>query len=101
MEKNHKEWTEKDFDDLSWHDNPIHALRIRNPYEGYDFELTLEIDHILEWISTPEKRYKSSVAPAMITFYSVDKLKLDVEIDYKKSMNIDEIVRKVKFGVAH
>lgn len=92
------EWTDADFDSMGWHDNTIHGISISNPSEGYDFDLTFEIDYILEWISTAEEPYKFSVSPATLTFKDVDKLKYDIELGYKESMIIDEITRQKNPG---
>jgi len=39
-------WTNADFDDLTWHDNTIHALAVE-PLPG---RLLLDIDHIVEGV---------------------------------------------------
>jgi hypothetical protein len=90
---NRTEWSDANFDAWRWHDNTIHGIRISNPSEGYAFDLILDIDFILEWISTPEKHYKFSVAPAILTFNAVDKFNCDIELNYKESMTIDRIER--------
>ena len=55
MTENHREqWTEKDFDSLSWHDNELHGIRLHNPTGEFNFDLILDIDHILTWIPRPE-----------------------------------------------
>ena len=91
--KNLTEWTDADFDTMGWHDNTINGVTISNPSEGYDYDLIFKIDYILDWISSPEEHYKFSVAPATLIFNNVDKLKYDIELGYKESMIIDEIVR--------
>lgn len=88
------EWTEHDFDGLSWHDNRVHGLRIRNPVDTYDFDLLLDIDYILDWIKPADGRpLQFVVAPAVLAFHGVDKLLIDVRLSYKEELTIDEIRR--------
>ena len=88
------EWTDQDFDSLSWHDNHIHAIRIRNPHEGYDCDLILDIDHIVEWIELPHKQLEFMVAPAILTFSNVTKLSVNFELAYKEDFEIYWIYRQ-------
>jgi hypothetical protein len=94
MSQNQK-WTNDDYEEISWHDNVIHAIRICNPSEGYDFDLSLDIDFILEWIHMPDNSIKFSVAPATLTFRNVQNLIIDVDLSYKESMEIDGIEREL------
>src|SRR5260221_7337699 len=66
----------------SWHDNGIHALALTDPSsENGTSTLTLDIDHIVEWILEPgEKFYQFRIAPALLRFYGVFALKL--RLDY-------------------
>jgi hypothetical protein len=86
-------WTEQDFDSLCWHDCHVHGIRLRNPDEGYDFDLVLDIDYILEWITVREG-FNFSVAPALLTFREVDKLVVDLELAYKEHLEISSIQRQ-------
>lgn len=66
----------------SWHDNAVHALHLTdvNAEEG-TCTMTLDIDHIVEWILRPKtKFYEFRIAPAPLRFYGVFALK--VTIDY-------------------
>lgn len=64
----------------SWHDNAVHALRLSdsNPEEGTS-TLTLDIDHIIEWIQDAGA-FQFRIAPALLRFYGVFALK--VHLDY-------------------
>jgi hypothetical protein len=93
MKEYPKRWTDEDFESMSWHDNHVHGMRILNPYEGYDFDLVLDIDHILEWMKTG-KYFKFMVAPATLTFHDVDKLIIDLGLSYKEHLVIDSIERE-------
>lgn len=79
---------------MSWHDNTVHGIRLRNPDEGYDFDLILDLDYILEWIQTPPNTFRFAVAPATLTFSGVDKLSIDVRLSHKESLIIDRIKRE-------
>jgi len=93
MKKYPKKWTHIDFDAMSWHDNRVHGIRINNPPEGYDFDLILEINYILEWIKV-EDSFRFVVAPATLTFHGVDKARLDLTLIYKQNLNIDRVERQ-------
>jgi hypothetical protein len=92
-------WTERDFDDLSWHDNSVHALRILEGDHGTG-RLILDIDYILEWIRDGQGGFAFSIAPASLTFVSVFALKMT--IDYAAAtaavtpFQIDGIERRVE-----
>ena len=72
-------WTEADFDDMSWHDNHVHAFRIREGEHGTG-EVELDLDYILEWLSPTEGMFSFRVAPASLTFRGV--YDLQIAIDY-------------------
>ena len=86
-------WTDQDFESLSWHDNRVQGIQIRNPRDGYDFDLVLEIDHILEWVQAPGGRYQFLVAPASLIFHNVGKLAIDVCLSNREDLAIDRIDR--------
>jgi hypothetical protein len=68
---------------MSWHDNHVHGLRIRSGARGYDGQLELDIDYILEWLRASESTFAFRIAPATLTF--IDVLDLRIEIDYAAS----------------
>ncbi len=69
-------FTEADYDRMSWHDAPIHALALG----AVDFELSLDIDYIYQWIDPPpgETYYKFWLGPATLVFERVYDLKFDL-----------------------
>ncbi len=72
MNETHKLiWTDQDFDNMSWHDVPVHAFSIIP--KDYYYELMLDIDYIFEWINPtpPVKHYSFIMAPATLTFTGV------------------------------
>jgi len=64
----------------SWHDDSVHAFHLSdvNAEEG-TATLTLDIDHIVEWIPKPDA-YAFRIRPALLRFYGVFRLK--VAVDY-------------------
>lgn len=72
-------WDESQFDDMSWHDNRVHALAIRAGEDGAG-ELDLDLDYILEWLRPTESTFAFRLAPAILTFRNVYDLR--IEIDY-------------------
>jgi hypothetical protein len=93
MKRDRDKWTEQDFDDLGWHDCHVHAIRFHNPDEGYDFDLVLDIDQILEWIEV-QGGFNFVVAPALLTFSNVNELVIGLELACKENLAIDRIERE-------
>ncbi|MES9945196.1 MAG: hypothetical protein ABW080_09600 [Candidatus Thiodiazotropha sp.] len=71
-------WTDKDFENMCWHDNHVHAMRIEEGEYGSG-KLVLDIDHITEWCES-EDGYEFQVVPAELTFHEVTGLR--VTLDY-------------------
>jgi hypothetical protein len=72
--------TSAEFAPYAWHDNIIHALRIRisHPEEGdWLSELILDIDHIVEWPCSADRPFK--VAPATLTFHDAGDLSVSID----------------------
>jgi hypothetical protein len=68
-------WTEADFDRMSWHDCPIHALAF-----GKYSELLLDIDYIFKWVLlTNKKKYKFWIAPCTLVFENVYDIELGTD----------------------
>jgi len=65
-------WTEADYDELSWHDNHVHGIAIREGEHGTG-ELILDLDYIVEWIKDGNK-FKFKIAPALLTFHRISDL---------------------------
>jgi len=77
---------------MSWHDCTIHALRFDQDGE-YQSDLVLDLDYILEWLSTPSGPYKFRVAPALLRFQNVDNLRIRAARRFKQAAQIIEIIR--------
>jgi len=66
-------WTELDFEQMSWHDCPIHALSFSK-----DYKLLLDIDYILKWVlSKNKKNYKFWISPCTLVFENVYDIALE------------------------
>ena len=73
--------TTTDFDPYLWHDNHIYGLefRVGDPEIGdWTCDLVLDIDHIVEWVRTPDG-IRFLVAPATLTFHSVTDPRIDID----------------------
>ncbi|MBD8882259.1 hypothetical protein IHE49_17390 [Rhodanobacter sp. 7MK24] len=72
-------WSNEDFDAMSWHDVHVHGLRIvENEDDDGSAELLLDIDYILEWIKG-EEGFSFVVAQATLQFHKVFGLKLSID----------------------
>jgi len=95
------QWTDADFDQLSWYDNHVHGIQVEvdDPDHGTG-TITLDLDHIIEWIppSAPGKAFRFRIAPARLTFHEISSLR--IEIDWAAAttgmtpFSIDEIARR-------
>jgi hypothetical protein len=76
-------WDESQFDQMSWHDNHVNGLRIRQGDGGGGEELDLDIDYILEWLQpdTTGSGLRFRLAPATLTFRNVSGLRVAVDYD--------------------
>lgn len=86
-------WTDADFDELSWHDCLIHAIRLEQDGE-YQNDLILDLDFVMEWIPKgDDEPINFRVAPAILRFEAVRDLRYQILLDYKQSMELDWIER--------
>jgi hypothetical protein len=97
-------WTDADFESLSWHDNHVYGLSIREGAYGSG-RLVLDLDYIAEWRCGVDKKCSFMLAPADLTFEEVTDLQ--VGIDFRGiamgPLSISEIRREAtdettKFG---
>jgi hypothetical protein len=70
-------WTEADFEQMGWHDIPVHAVAFRPEL----FELWFDIDYIFNWVSPKgaENYYSFWIAPATLVFENFYELEFDIE----------------------
>lgn len=73
-------WTDADFDSMSWHDNHVHGLELRDGEHGAG-ELVLDLDYILEWICIERGSCSFRIVPACLTFHGVTDLR--IALDYQ------------------
>ena len=72
-------WTEQQFEEMSWHDNHVHAMRLESGEYGAG-TLQLDLDYILEWVKAPNDTCEFRIVPAVLTFRDV--VGLRVSLDY-------------------
>jgi hypothetical protein len=71
-------WTHAQFDEMSWHDNHVHAMRIVEGEYGAG-TLVLDLDYILQWVQGPEG-VQFLVMPVSLCFTEVTNLR--IALDY-------------------
>lgn len=98
--ENRAQWTDQDFEKLSWHDNYIHGITLVAGEHGAG-ELVIDIDYILEWMGcNQDGQYQFKIAPAKLTFEEV--INLNFSLDYASMsaamgpFSIDGIERHVE-----
>jgi len=89
---NKTQWTEIDFEDMSWHDCRINAIALDQDGE-WQSDLVLDLDFIVEWLCGPDKTCRFRVAPSILRFVNVDNLKMDVSLKFKQPLEIFSIER--------
>jgi hypothetical protein len=72
-------FTERDFDRLSWHDNPIYSFAIDNDVTQWKSDLILDIDHIVEWLCGVGRKAQFRIAAATLKFHHVTDLRVNVD----------------------
>jgi hypothetical protein len=70
-------WTHEQFDEMSWHDNHVHGLRIV-PGDYGAGELVLDIDYIAEWLRLDDAM-KFRLVPATLRFTDVTNLRITLD----------------------
>lgn len=74
-------FTEKDFDQLSWHDNEIYGFEfhIGDPEkDDWTSDLVLDIDHIAEWVRKGDT-FEFLIAPATLVFHGVTDPRINID----------------------
>src|SRR5919109_1727079 len=70
-------WTYDQFEEMSWHDNHAHSIRIVEGIHGSGM-LVLDLDYILEWICDVDgSRFR--ITPATLTFHEVTDLRISLD----------------------
>jgi hypothetical protein len=71
-------WTHHQLEEMSWHDNHVHALRIVEGKRGAG-QLILDLDYILEWVKNQDGKIQFRVLPATLTFLDVTSLRISLD----------------------
>jgi hypothetical protein len=71
-------WTHRQFDEMSWHDNHVHALRIVAGSHGAG-RLILDIDYILDWVKGDGGSCRFRIVPATLEFIDVTNLRFALD----------------------
>jgi hypothetical protein len=80
-------WTDADFEKMSWHDCPIHAIFFRN-----DCQLLLDIDYIFKWVLMKNKKhFQFWIAPCTLIFDNVYNIQFE---STNTNLIIDSICRE-------
>jgi hypothetical protein len=88
-------WTNADFDELTWHDNTIHALAVE-PLPDNPGRLLLDVDYIVEWVASepPETTLNCWICPATLVFGPAWDLVSDIDMEgWGFHLDINEIER--------
>jgi hypothetical protein len=97
-------WTEADFDRLSWHDCHIWGIELRagNPEKAdCTSDLAFDIDFIVEWICGVDGVGQFRVAPATLVFHGVTDPKIAIDWESSAfqvslhSVSIDHVERQL------
>ncbi len=76
-------WTHAQFDEMSGHDNHVHAMRIVEGEYGAG-TLVLDLDYILEWVQGPEG-VQCLVMPVSLCFTEVTNLRIALDYSTPKA----------------
>ena len=76
---NELRWTHEQFDEMSWHDNHVHAIRIVGGQHGTG-ELVFDIDYITDWLRNGDA-FEFRLVPAILRFTDVTDLR--ISLDYE------------------
>lgn len=84
-----KEWTDKDFDKITWDLSVLHSFSAPNE----QFEFCLDIDFILEaTLTNQDNRYELTVAPCLLCFENVNEVNMNLTLSIGQS--VIEITRE-------
>lgn len=81
-------WTDKDFDNMGWHDNQIYQVRLTK-------DLEFDIDYILQW-NQPDLDglpFTFWIAPATLVFEKVEGLTFELATNFGFELEIESIER--------
>ena len=82
-------WTDKDFENMGWHDSNIYKVRLTE-------DLELDLDYILQW-NKPDLEglpFTFWVAPATLVFKKISNLTFDFATGFENAFEIEDIERR-------
>ena len=88
-------WTEADFDQMSWHDNQVHAIALE-PALPEPGRLLLDIDYIVQWVppQPPSDLLSFWICPATLVFDPAWDLTTDIDLrGWAFSLSLDTVQR--------
>jgi len=82
----------EDFEDLSFHDNFIHAMT----FDPDEFELLFDIDYLTKWVlNEGQGHYSFVIAPSTLIFRNVYDVEVDISVGSVCTFDISEISREL------
>ena len=92
-----KTWTDADFPAMSWHDNSVHGIEVRQE-ENVFGSLILDLDFIEEWLAPVEGTHHFKITPCILQFHNVTDLVMNLDYRHASAslcpFTIDRIYRK-------
>lgn len=79
-------WTEKDYDQMGWHDNFIRKIVMNK-------DLLLDIDYIFKWnrAEVEGMGFTFWISPATLCFHNIKDLNLDIDLLFDGAFEIEDI----------
>ena len=67
-------WNHENFDAMNWHDCKIYAVC----FDSENFELSFDIDYIIQWIKdkAPKGKFRFKLVPATLVFKNVHSIEI-------------------------
>jgi len=95
MEEYKSEWTDQDYDIMSWHDCTLYSINFLKK----EFSLELEIDYIFNWEKNDdhETGHKFTVAPCILKFVNYSDLEINIPWNQTYDVIINEVQRSEPF----
>jgi len=88
-------WTDADFDELSWHDNRVHAIALE-PALPEPGRLLLDLDHIVQWVrpQPPSRLLSCWISPATLVFDPAFDLTTEIDLEgFSFSLSLGSVER--------
>lgn len=85
-----KVWTDKDFDQMGWHDNHIYQISVAE-------DLALDIDYIFQWNKPVLEGLPFTfwIAPSTLVFKKIQNLAFNLDTAFHDTIEIQDIEREI------